>query len=581
VTPGSEHGLGGSADPGRPAGLARFLPIISWLPAYQRSWLRRDIVGGLSVWAVTVPMSLGYAKITGVPVQYGLYAAMAGLIAFAIFTTSRQVTEGPSSVTAPVVGAGVLAVAAEGSDDAVAFAAATVIVGGLLFLALYLLKMGWIADFMSASVLTGFMFGVAINVAVGQLFSVTGTQSSGANTWQKLSAWLSSLPEANTATVAVGVAALVLIFGLRSVSPRIPGGLVAVAAGIVATLLFDLGDQGVQLTADVPGGLPSFVLPDLAFVADNLDLIVGTAAGAMLIGLSVSMAAVREYASRHNYRIDANQELLAQAMSNLSSGVVQGIFNDGSLSRTPINEQAGARSQLSNLFQAALVLLTLLVLAPLFSLLPQAVLAAVIIAAVVVGMMNVPEMKRLVQVNRAEFVVAVAALVGVLTFGVLQGIVIGIGLSLIWLVHATYRPTITRLGRAPGTDAYVDLAEQPSAETSPDLVILRFDGGLYFANSGVLGDHLREIRVQTAGRLTGVILTLEGVDFIDIEGADTLKKIVQAGHAMGIDVRLVRVKAHVLDLLERDGVVGLIGAERLHRNVAEAVQAHRDTHRAR
>jgi len=525
-------------------------------------------------------MSLGYATISGVPVQYGLYAALAGLLAYSLFTTSRQVTEGPSSVTAPVLGAGVLAVASAGSQDAVALAAAIVLAAGLLYLVFYVLKLGWLADFMATSVLTGFMFGVAINVAAGQLFSITGTESSGDNTWQKLWNWFASLPDANTATVVVGVVALVTVFALKLYVPRVPGGLVVVTAGIIATAVWDLEDRGVQLTADVPRGLPSLAFPSFELIRDNLDVIGGTAFGVMLIGFSVSTAALREYATKHNYRIDVNQELLAQGMSNISSGFVQGIFNDGSLSRSPINDQAGARSQLSNLVQAALLLLTLLLVAPLFSYLPQAVLAAVIIEAVVVGMMNVPEMRRLLVVKRAEFVIALGALLGVLTFGVLQGVLIGVVLSLVWLISMSYRPTVAELGLQGATNAYVDVTSDPTVEIHPDLAILRFDGGLYYVNSGTLGDYLREMRVRSAGELAGIVLTMEGVDFIDAEGADAMKQIAQAGHDHGIDLHLARVKPDVLDVLERNGVVDLIGTEHIHPNIASAVDAYRETHPA-
>jgi high affinity sulfate transporter 1 len=559
-----------------PTGLARYLPVLSWLPSYRRSWLRGDLAGGLSVWAVSIPMSLGYAEITGVPVQYGLYAALAGLIAFAVFTTSKQVTEGPSSVTAPVLGAGVVAFAAAGSEKAVAFAAATVFVAGLLFLLLRLFRMGWLVSFLAASVLTGFMFGVGINVAVGQLFSITGTHKSGSNTWQNLAAWFSSLSEAKTDTVIVGVTALVIIFGLRWISPKIPGGLVAVATGVITTVWLELGSKGVQLTADVPRGVPSLVLPDPSLIKDNIEAIGGTAVAVMLIGFSMSMAAVRQYASKHNYRIDINQELVAQGMANVSSGVFQGIFVDGSLSRSPINDQAGARSQLSNLFQAALILLTLVLLAPLFSYLPQAVLAAVIFEAVVVGMMNVPEMKRLFVVKRAEFITALASLLGVLTFGVTWGVAIGVVLSLVWLVHATYQPYIAELGHVPHTDDYIDVAFETSAETSEDLCILRFDGGLYFANARTLNDRLREIYVASGGKLGGVIISMEGVDFIDAEGAEAMKAIAQAGVSLGIPLYLARVKTYVIDVLVRDGVVDLVGADHIHHSVASAVQAHRE-----
>ncbi len=564
------------AGQGRPKGLARVLPIASWLPHYERSWLRGDLIGGLSVWAVTVPMSLGYATISGVPVQYGLYAAAAGLIFFALFTTSRQVTEGPSSMTAPVLGAGVLAIAATGSAEAVVFAAAAVLLAGLLYLVMYVLKMGWISDFLSASVITGFMFGVAINVSAGQLFKITGTESSGVNTWQKLWAWFASLPDANRATVIVGVVALLIVFGLRFAAPRVPGGLVAVAVGILATATLGLGDRGVALVAKVPTGLPSLVLPSPSFVADHFATIAATAVGVLLIGVSVSTAAVRQYATKHNYRIAVNQEMLAQGMSNVASGLFQGIFVDGSLSRSPINDQAGAKSQLSNLFQAILVLLTLLVLAPLFSYLPDAVLAAIIIEAVVVGMIDVPEMKRLRVVNRTEFVIALAALLGVLTFGVLWGVFIGVGLSIIWLLKVSSRPGIVELGRKVGTDAFVDVTDDSAAETYPDLAILRFDGGLWFVNSQTLQDHLREIRVRSAGALNGVILSMEGVDYIDAEGADSLGQIAKAGLDHGIAFHLARVKSGVLEVLERDGVVGLLGAGHIHDNVEAAVRAYRE-----
>jgi len=270
--------------------------------------------------------------------------------------------------------------------------------------------------------------------------------------------------------------------------------------------------------------------------------------------------------------------MLAQGMSNVGSALFQGIFVDGSLSRSPINDQAGARSQLSNLFQAVLVILTLLLLAPLFSYLPDAVLGAIIIEAVVVGMIDIPEMRRLFAVKRIEFAIAVTALLGVLTFGVLWGVFIGVGLSIIWLVKVSSRPGIAELGRKTGTGAFVDLRDDPAAETRPDLAILRFDGGLWFVNSQTLEDRLREIRVRSAGTLKGVILSMEGVDYIDAEGADSLKAIAQAGLDHHVAFHLARVKSSVLEVLERDQVVDLVGAGHIHDNVEAAVQAYRQEH---
>ena len=434
--------VAGTTKKEKTGGLARYLPILNWLPRYNKSWLTGDIIAGLSVWALMVPTSMGYAAIAGVPVQYGLYAAAMGLIGFALFTGSREGTTGPGSSTAAVVGAGVLSIAAVGSDNAIAVSAAIALVAGLIYVLMFLFKMGWISQFLSQSVLMGFTFGVAINVAIGQLGKITGTEVSGSNAWQELISWIGSLSETNMTTLVVGVAALVLLFGLKIFVPKVPAALVAVVLGILATVVFGLGDAGVSLIAEVPRGLPSPALPDIGLILENWAMIVGTAVGVVLIGLSVTTATVRNLAREHNYRIDINQELLAQGAANVSSGLFQGIFVSGSLSKSPVNDDAGARSQVSNLVQALLILLTLLVLAPLFSKLPQAVLGAIIIEAVVMGMMDVAGMKRLHKIKRSEFWISVAALLGVVTFGILQGVVIGVILSLVWLVAVSSRTPV-------------------------------------------------------------------------------------------------------------------------------------------
>ncbi len=561
-----------------PSGLARYLPILEWLPNYDKSWLKNDLLAGLSVWALMIPTSLGYAAISGVPVQNGLYALTFGLIAFALFTTSKQATQGPSSSSAAVLGAAVLGIASAGSDEAVAVASAIVLLSGLLYIGMFVLKMGWISDFLSQAVLTGFVFGVGLNVAIGQLFKITGTESSGDNTWQKLWAWIRSLPDTNGSTLVIGVAALLLVFGLKFFAPKIPGALVAVVLGVSATLLLNLDTRGVELVGDVPRGLPSFAIPDWELIKDNFEMIVGASFGLVLIGFSVTTATVRTYANRHNYRVDVNQELLAQGTSNIFSGLFNGVFDNGSLSKSPIADAAGARSQMSNLAQAALVILTLLILAPLFSDLPEAVLGAIIIEAVTMGLMDVPEMRRLFRVYRFEFLAALAALLGVLTFGILQGVVIGVALSLFWMVFVSARPLIPALGRAPGTDSYFDLETHPEGETYPGLSILRFDGGLIFVNADSLGDRLRSIRVESPD-LNGVIISMEGVNFIDTEGADKLKKIAQAGLDLGIDLHLARVKPQVHEFLQRDGVIDIIGDDHVHAGIADAVNMHLHEHR--
>ena len=372
-------------------GLARVLPILSWAPRYQRNWLRPDVIAGVTVSALVVPKALGYASIAGVPIQHGLYAAAAGAILYAFFGTSRQIATGPSSaLSAVAAGALVSAGISAGGDDAVQLVAAITIGSGLLFLLLAIFRMGWISQFLSKAVITGFLFGAAIEVVVGELPKITGTETEGSNTWQKLGSWLGSLSDTDALTLFVGVVSLVIIFGLEFTAPRVPGALVLVVVGLLASVIFDLGEEGVALIGDVPRGLPSLALPDLEFVIDNFAVILASSVGLLLIGFSQTAGDARAFASKHQYRVDINQESLAQGACNLGSGLVQGIPVSTSLSASSLNDGSGAKTQMASLTTGAVVVLTLLVLAPLFSDLPKAVLAAIIIEAVVMGMMDRP-----------------------------------------------------------------------------------------------------------------------------------------------------------------------------------------------
>ena len=280
------------------SGISRILPIVQWLPNYDRAWLRPDVIAGLTVAALVVPKSLGYAGIANVPIQHGLYAAAAGAILYALFGTSRQIATGPSSALAAVAASAVIAAGVSGDDDsAVALVAAITLLTGLLFLLLALFKMGWISQFLSKAVITGFLFGSAIEVVIGELPKITGTTVEGSNSWQKLFSWLGTLPDIIWMTVLVGLLSLALIFGLRFVAPRVPGALVLVITGILASAIFGLGDQGLALVGDVPRGLPSPALPNLEFVMENLAVIGSAAIGLLLIGFSQSAGDARAFAA--------------------------------------------------------------------------------------------------------------------------------------------------------------------------------------------------------------------------------------------------------------------------------------------
>src|SRR6478736_4556859 len=400
--------------------LTKLMPILGWLPRYDRSWLRGDVLAGLAVTAMIVPKDLGYAGIAGVPVQNGLYAAAAGAIVYALFCTSRHISTGPSSSLAAVAGGAVLFTGV-GAAQAAELVAAITLVTGALFLLLALLRLGWIARFLSRAVVTGFLAGAAIDVVVGELPKLTGTSTSGDNVWQELSSWIRGLGDISWATLLVGLLALGLILGLRFFAPRAPGALVLVIAGLLATWLFNLGDHGVALVGHVPRGLPAPMVPGLDVFQQHYSTILAAAAGLLLIGFSQTAGDARAFAIRHRYRIDINQESVAQGMANVASGAFQGMPVSTSLSASSLNEAAGARSPMASLATGGFVILTLVALAPLFSKLPKAVLAAIIIDAVVFGMIDIPELRRLYRVKRFDFWVAAAAVLAVLSAGVLAG----------------------------------------------------------------------------------------------------------------------------------------------------------------
>ena len=383
-----------------------------------------------------------------------------------------------------------------------------------------------------------------------------------------------ALGTGNRATLVVGLVSLVVVFGLRVVAPRVPGALVLVVGGLLASYVFDLGEHGVALVGDVPRGLPSIVLPDLGLMWEHIVPVTLGAFALMLIGFSQTAGDARSFAAKHRYQIDVNQESFAQSAANIGSGVLQGMPVSTSLSASSLNDHSGARTGLASITSGVTVLATLLVLAPLFSELPKPVLGALIIEAVVMGMMNFPELRRIYRVQRFDFWVAIAAILGTLVFGVLAGVMIGIGLSLLWLVAVATRPGMPVLARQPGTQVYRDAAENPHDELPDGVAVVRIDGGLFFATSDALEDRVRSLIQDTPG-VHGVVLVLEGVNFVDSQGSAVLDDVLVLCTQAGVTLRLARLKPNVRAVLVREGFVDRVGADHIHGNIHRAVEAQR------
>ena len=554
--------------------VARLVPILGWARRYDRSWLRSDVIAGVTVTALVVPKNLGYAEIARVPIENGLYAAAAGAILYGIFGTSRQISTGPSSALAAVAGSAVLATGISNEPDAAAIVAAIAVGAGLLFILLSFLKMGWIAQFISRAVITGFLFGAAIDVVTGELPKITGSDGSGDNAWQKFWSWLKGLDGLDGTTLLVGLLSLAALFGLRAVSPKFPGALVVVIGGLLASAVFDLGDNGVALVGDVPRGLPSFAVPDLHLVADHALLVLLASVAIVMIGFSQSAGDARYFAAKNGYRVDINQESLAQGAANVGAGLFQGIPVSTSLSASSLNDSAGAKSQVATLTTGAAVILTLIVFAPLFSDLPKAVLGAVIIEAVTTGMMDFGELHRLYLVKRSDFWIAMAAIAGVVLAGVLAGVVIGVVLSLVWLLRVATSPAMPHLGRVKGTHVFREIDEHPDDERIPGVIALRLEGALFFVTADSLEDRIEELVGTAEHPASVVVLDFQSVYIVDSQGAAKLGEIADNLHAKGISFRLARVKPPVREVLERDGIVERIGPGNFYLDVNQAVEAY-------
>ncbi len=550
----------------------RLVPMLDWVRSYERGWLRGDLVAGVAVSALVIPKNLGYAGIAGVPLQNGLYAAAAAAILYPVFGTSRQISMGPSSGLAAVAAGAVLAAGITGGADVAAFVAGITLVAGLLFLLLAVLRMGWVARFLSRAVVTGFLFGAAIDVVIGELPKLTGTEGGGDNSFQELRSWLAGLGDLQTTTLLVGLVALVVVFGLRVIAPTVPGALVLVVGGLLATRIFDLEAHGVALVGHIPSGLPTPQVPDLGLLADHAAVASAAAVALVLIGFSQTAGDAKAFATRHRYQVDVNQETVAQGVANAGAGLLQGMPVTTSLSASSLNDHAGARTGLASLTSGVIVILTLLFLAPVFSDLPKPVLAALIIEAVIMGMMDVPELRRLARVQKFDFWVAVTAILGTLAFGVLAGVVFGVGLSLLWLISVTTRPALPLLGRRAGTTVFRELAEYPQDERFAGVAVIRLEGGLFFATSDALDERVRQV-IEETPEVTCVVLDCSAMNFVDSQGVAELTEILTIADEEHVTLRLARLKPGVSATLARDGLLDAIAPARIHPSVDHAVQA--------
>ena len=549
--------------------MVRFAP--EWLRNYQQDWLRPDLTAGLTASAVVIPKAMAYATVAGLPVQAGLYTAFVPMAIYAVLGSSRVLSMSTTTTLAILAGAALGPLASSG-DAALAQGAATLalLVGAILMLA-GLLRLGFVANFISEPVLVGFKAGIGVVIVLDQLPKLLGVHIDKAGFLHNLLATLGAIPHASLATVAVSVATIAILLGLERLSPRAPAPLVAVAAAIAAVWLLKIDERfGISIVGTVPTGLPAPIWPDWHL----LNALWPAATGIALMSFTETIAAGRAFANSDEPKPAANRELLATGIATAGGAILGALPAGGGTSQTAVNRLAGARSQLAGLVCAGAALGTILLLAPLIGLMPHATLAAVVIVYSV-GLIKPVEFNDILKVRKTEFIWALVAMVGVMLLGTLQGILVAIIVSLVALIHQVSDPPVYVLGRKRGTNVFRPRSgEHPDDEQFPGLLLLRPEGRIFFANAEHVREKIQRAIVEAKPRV--VVLDLSRV--FDLEYT-ALKMLTEAQERRGeqdATLWLAGLNPGVLDVVRRSRLGQVLGRERMMFNLEQAVEQYRN-----
>ena len=553
-----------------PTIVRRLVPALTWLPTYRRDWLLSDFMAGLAVWAVMVPESMAYAGIVAVPPIMGLYTIVPPLIVYTLLGSSRLLVVGPDTATGLISALTVGAVAAQGTADFNSLTSMLAILIGALFLLCGALRMGWVASFIPTPVMRGFIEGLVCVTIIGQVPHLLGITGASGNFFAKLWSILGHLPEVALAPALTGLLSLIAMLALRYLAPKIPAALVVAIAATALIGLLGGEATGISVVGTLPSGLPHLALPQ--FDPATLRELLPGALAIVLVGYAEALGAAKAATMATGGDIDPNQELIAHGPANILSGLFGGFLVVGSLSKTSVAIGAGARTQLANLIAAVFCFLTLVLLTPLFRDLPHPALAAIMIAAML--HLSKPDYVRaLFARSRLEFALLAVVLVGELTLGVLQGIAVGVVLSLLLLIYRTSHPHGAVLGQLPGTEAYRYVGRHPEAVTFPGLLIWRIGGDLFFASVGHFEEGLQRALAIGPEPTRHVLLDAESVDFIDTSASDALLGLAKRFHSEGVTLGFARVRDSVREQLRSAGIEAVVGSISFYERVTDGVRA--------
>jgi SulP family sulfate permease len=551
----------------------KIFPILNWLPNYKKEFFKNDLGAGIAVGIMLIPQGIAYAMIAGLPPIYGLYTAMIPQMVYAVFGTSRQLAVGPVAMDSLIVASGVATLAEIGTEHFIEFAILLAFMMGVLQVLFGIFKLGFLVNFLSRPVISGFTSAAALIIALSQLKHLMGVEIQRNNKIHGLVFdALEHLKDINLITLAIGIISILILVFFKQFSKKIPAALVVVVFGIVIAKFFNLDQIGVKIVGDIPSGLPDFIVP--SFEKQTLIDLFPIALTLSFIGFLEAISVAKAVELKHNdYKVIPNQELIALGMGNIVGSFFQTYPATGGFSRTAVNNQAGAKTPMSAIISGTVVGLTLLFFTPLFYYLPEAVLAAIIVVAVF-GLLDFTVPKQLLKYSKRELVILNVTLLITATIGIKEGIFIGVILSLGMLIYTTTKPHIAILGRIPETHFYRNIKRfEGLLITSEEMLIVRFDAQLFFANVQYFKDKLETSVAGKGKKLKLIIIDGESINSIDSSGVYMLNDVISKYRVLNIDIAFTGMKGPVRDVLEKSGIIKKIGYQNCFLSIQEAVDA--------
>ena len=553
----------------RPKGIDRWVPGIHMLRTYRPSWLRSDLMAGIVLAAILVPQGMAYAELAGLPAVTGLYTTIACLVGYALMGPSRILVLGPDSSVSPLIFAAITPLLAGGDPaTAITLAGMLALFVGAIEIGLGIGKLGFVADLLSKEVQVGYMNGLAITIIVGQLPKLFGFSTDADGFVEEVKAFFTSLDKTNATTLILGLTTLAVLLVLPRLSKKIPAVLVAVVGATMVTGLLELAKEGVETVGALPQGLPVPAFPWTSL--SDVGPLLAAAVGIVLVSLTDTIATSTSFAARRGDEIDPNQEMIGIGSANFAAGLFQGFAISASGSRTAVAEQSGSKSQVTGLVGAGVVVVLLLFLPSLLADLPQSALAAVVIAAAL-SLVNLPILRKYLRVRKTSLLLSLVATIGVVLFGVLEGILFAVILSILLFFRRSWWPHGEVLGHVAHLDGWHSVEAYPEAEQVPGVVVYRWEAPLFFANAGIFRQEVRRLVRRRGPRW--IVLQCEAITDIDVTAADMLERLDRELNAQGVSIAFVELLSRLQDLVLRYGLLETLDREHFYPSVKSALEA--------